>query len=225
VARNEQFQHFVTTLLTCIKDKKVSDVDSLMAVSLPEGRTVAEDLSLQVATIGESLSVRRLQTLEVSQGIVASYVHGAIVPGMGKIGVLVALESAAPAAALGEMGRQVAMHVAAAKPLFLSIADVDSEALARERAIFLEQAKASGRPDAVIEKMVDGRLRKYFEESVLEEQVFVVDGKTKISDVLNEKAKELGHPVHLKGFVRMALGEGIEKVQTDFAAEVQAQIK
>lgn len=225
VARNEKFQKFVAALLALIADKKISTLDALMKASFSDGRTVEEELSLQVATIGESLSIRRLQTLEVKQGVVASYMHGLLVPSMGKIGVLVSLESSASPEALQEIGRQIAMHVAASKPLFLRVADVDSVALAREKDIFLEQAKASGRPDAVIEKMVEGRLRKYFEESVLEEQIFVVDGKTKIGDVLKERSKTLGYPIQLTGFTRIELGEGIEKLQTDFAAEVNAQIQ
>ncbi|MGL6187770.1 MAG: translation elongation factor Ts, partial [Holosporales bacterium] len=160
-----------------------------------------------------------------SKGVVVSYVHGMIAPQMGKIGVLVGLESEASSEELIELGRQVAMHVAAAKPLFLTISDVDAESLRRERDVLSEQAKASGRPQEVVDKMVEGRLRKYFEEVVLEEQIFVIDGKTKISNAVNEKAKLLQSDVQLKGFVRVSLGEGVEKPETDFAAEVNAQIR
>ncbi len=225
VARNEKFQHFVSSLLKIVKDARLSSLDALKKASFGNERTVEEELSLQVATIGESLSLRRLEVLSVSKGVVVSYVHGMIAPQMGKIGVLVGLESEASSEELIELGRQVAMHVAAAKPLFLTISDVDAESLRRERDVLSEQAKASGRPQEVVEKMVEGRLRKYFEEVVLEEQIFVIDGKTKISNAVNEKAKLLQSDVQLKGFVRVSLGEGVEKPETDFAAEVNAQIR
>jgi len=170
------------------------------------------------------MNFRRAKSLSVSQGVVASYMHSATAPGLGKIGVLVALESAGDAAKLTEVGKQIAMHVAAANPLFLTVDSVDGTALDRERAVLTEQASASGKPPAVIEKMVEGRIRKYYEEVVLLEQVFVVDGETKISKVVENAAKTLGVPVKLAGFARYALGEGIEKEQKDFAAEVAAQL-
>ncbi len=225
VARNEKFQQFVSSLLKIVKDARLSSLEALKKAPFGNERTVEEELSLQVATIGESLSLRRLEVLSVSKGVVVSYVHGMIAPQMGKIGVLVGLESEAPSEELVELGRQIAMHVAATKPLFLSVSDVDSESLRRERDVLSEQAKASGRSQEVIEKMVEGRLRKYFEEVVLEEQIFVIDGKTKILNVVNEKTKLLQSNVQLKGFLRVSLGEGVEKPETDFAAEVNAQIR
>ena len=222
VARNEQFQGFVSAVarLALAHD----DVEGLKNAKHPEGGTVAEKLTNLVATIGENMNLRRSKRLSVSQGVVASYVHNAAAPGMGKIGVLVALESAGDAAKLQALGKQIAMHVAAAKPLFLDISSVDGAALERERAVLSEQAAASGKPANVIEKMVEGRIRKYYEEVVLLEQVYVIDGETKISKVIENAAKAAGAPVKLAGFVSFVLGEGIEKEQKDFAAEVAAQL-
>ena len=170
------------------------------------------------------MNFRRAKVLKVANGVVATYIHSATAPGLGKIGVLVALESTGDAAKLLEVGKQIAMHVAAANPLFLSVDSVDGAALDRERAVLTEQASASGKPADVIEKMVEGRIRKYYEEVVLLEQVFVIDGETKISKVVENAAKALGAPVTLTGFARFALGEGIEKEEKDFAAEVAAQL-
>lgn len=178
-----------------------------------------------IATIGENMQLRRSAALEVEQGVVTSYMHTAVKPGLGKIGVLVALKSAADPAKLDELGRQIAMHVAAAQPRYAFISEVDAEALDRERSVLSEQAKASGKPDAIIEKMVEGRLRKFYEEVVLTEQIFVIDGETKIAKVLEKAGKDLGAPIELGGFVRFQLGEGIEKEESDFAAEVAAQLK
>ena len=171
------------------------------------------------------MSFRRAKVLEVSQGLVASYMHGALVPGLGKIGVLVALESSAPTESLEALGKQIAMHIAAARPEFLSVADVDQAALDREKAVLTEQARESGKPEEIIEKMVVGRLRKYYEEVVLTEQVFVIDNETKISKVVENAAKGAGTAIKLTGFVRFELGEGIEKEETDFAAEVAQAVK
>lgn len=226
VGRNDVFQHFVKTLGELILSKKIPTLEILQETLMPHGeRTVEQELAHLVSVIGENMSLRRFDHLAVKQGAVASYVHGTVVPGLGRIGVLVALESTVPQEKLEELGRQIAMHVAAAQPLFLSIADVDPKALAREREILVEQAKATGRPENVIEKMVEGRIRKYFEEVVLEEQIFVVDGQSKVSQVLIDASKVFGAPIHLVGFKRFTLGEGIEKIQTDFAAEVNAQLK
>lgn len=226
VGRNDIFQQFVKTLGALILDKSIPTLEALQQTLMPHGeRTVEQELTHLVAVIGENMSLRRFDHLSVAQGVVASYVHGAVVPGVGRIGVLVALESTAPHEKLEELGRQIAMHIAAAQPLFLSIAEVDAGALARERDVLTEHAKASGRPENVIEKMVEGRLRKYFEEVVLEEQLFVVDGQRKIAQVVADMAKECGAPIHLLAFKRFTLGEGIDKIQTDFAAEVQAQLK
>ncbi len=177
-----------------------------------------------VATIGENMSVRRVVRLEVKTGVVASYMHSALAPGLGKIGVLVGLESTGNADALGAFGRQIAMHIAAANPQALDTKSVDPKALEREREVLREQARTSGKAEAIIDKMVEGRLRKYYEEVVLLEQVYVIDGETKIAKVVENAAKTAGKPIILSGFVRMALGEGIEKEVQDFAAEVAATL-
>ena len=224
VARNETFQNFAATLATLALDG-AGDVEALKAASFPgSGRTVADELTHMVATIGENMTIRRAATLEVSQGVVASYIHTALTPAAGKIGVLVALESAGDAAKLAQLGRQIAMHVAAARPEALSIADVDASALDRERAVLSEQARASGKPEDIIAKMVEGRLRKYYEDVVLLEQVYVIDGESRVKAVVEKAAKDVGAPVKVAGFARFTLGEGIEKEQSDFAAEVAAQL-
>ena len=168
------------------------------------------------------MTVRRSAAISVSPGIVASYIHNAVAPDLGKIGVLVALESSADSEKLMALGKQFAMHVAAANPLALSVDALAPEVVARERAIYADQARQSGKPENVIEKMIEGRLRKFYEESVLLSQVFVIDGETPVAKVLEKAAKDFSAPVRLAGFVRFAVGEGIEKVTTDFAAEVRA---
>ncbi|HVI53030.1 MAG TPA: translation elongation factor Ts [Candidatus Sulfotelmatobacter sp.] len=223
VARNEQFQGFVKSV-AALAVVNGDDIATLKAAKVASGKTLDEELTALIATIGENMNFRRANVLKVSQGVVASYIHSATAPGLGKIGVLVALESAGDVAKLQDVGKQIAMHVAAANPLFLSVAAVDGAALERERAVLTEQASASGKPPAVIEKMVEGRIRKYYEEVVLLEQVFVVDGETKISKVVENAAKTVGAPVALTGFARFALGEGVEKEEKDFAAEVAAQL-
>jgi elongation factor Ts len=223
VARNEAFQNFVRQVADLALAK--GDLDAVKAAAFPgTGRTVAEELTHLVATIGENMSQRRVRRLEVGKGVVVSYVHNALVPGLGKIGVLVALESGGDQGKLTALGKQLAMHVAAANPQFLTIADVDAGSLDRERDVLREQAKASGKSDAIIDKMVEGRLRKYYEEVVLLEQIFVVDGETRIAKVVEAAAKEAGAPIKITAFARFALGEGIEKEQSDFAAEVAAQL-
>ncbi len=225
VARNDQFQAFVTALAPLAIEAD-GDLDKMKALPFPggEGRTVEEQVTHQIATIGENMNLRRISALSVDQGVVAAYMHNAVKPGLGKIGVLVALKSAADPAKLEDLGRQVAMHVAAASPKYAFISEVDAEALDRERSVLTEQAKASGKPDNIIEKMVEGRLRKFYEEVVLVEQIFVMDNETKISKVLEKAGKELGSPIELVGFTRFQLGEGIEKEESDFAAEVAAQL-
>jgi len=224
VARNDQFQGFVSA----VADVALSagdDVEALKKAAFPGvGKSVEEHLTSLIATIGENMNVRRAKRLSVTSGVVASYIHSAVVPGLGKIGVLVALESTGNADRLAELGKQIAMHVAAANPQFLDTSSVDSSALDRERAVLTEQAAASGKPANVIEKMVEGRIRKYYEEVCLLEQIFVMDQENKVSKVVENLAKELGTPVKLTGFARFALGEGIEKEETDFAAEVAAQL-
>ncbi|OIQ90924.1 elongation factor Ts [mine drainage metagenome] len=223
VARNEQFQGFVKSVAATALSNG-DNVETLKAAKVASGKTLDEELTALIATIGENMNFRRAKVLSVSQGVVASYIHSATAPGLGKIGVLVALESAGDAAKLADVGKQIAMHVAAATPLFLNVDSVDGAALERERAVLTEQAAASGKPANVIEKMVEGRIRKYYEEVVLLEQVFVIDGETKISKVVENAAKDVGAPVKLVGFARFALGDGIEKEEKDFAAEVAAQL-
>jgi len=223
IARNPQFQAMVLQAAE-IAAAKEHTVESLAQAPFKgEAATLSEEITRLIAVIGENMNLRRVERLSVANGVVATYVHNATTPGLGRIGVLVALESTGDAAKLQDLGRKIAMHVAAATPQSLDVASLDPLALERERAVLVDQARASGRPEEVIQKMVEGRVRKFYEEVVLLEQVFVMDGKTKIADVVEQFAKEIGTPVLLKGFVRYNLGEGIEKEETDFAAEVQAQ--
>ncbi len=219
VARNEAFQGFAKEVAQIALDTG-ADLESLKKQKHVDGATVEDKLTHHIATIGENMTIRRVAQLTVPQGIVASYVHNAVAPSLGKIGVLVALESSADAVKLQELGKQIAMHVAAARPEALTVADVDAKALERERSVLADQARASGKPEEIIAKMVEGRIRKYYEEVVLMEQVYVVDGETRISKVIENASKTLGAPVKLAGFVRYQLGEGIEKTADDFAAEV-----
>jgi elongation factor Ts len=222
VARNEAFQNFVRTVTEIALDVG-DDIEALKRAPFPgTGRTVAEELTHMIATIGENMALRRVRRLEVPHGVVVSYVHNALTAGLGKIGVLVALESTGDAQKLAALGRQLAMHVAAANPLFLDVASVDTSALDRERNVLREQALAEGKPEAIVDKMVQGRLRKYYEDVVLLEQTYVIDGENKVTKVIEAAAKDIGAPVRVTGFVRFVLGEGIEKEQTDFAAEVAA---
>ena len=224
VGRNDQFQGFVSAVAKVALEKG-GDIEVVKNAEFPgAGKSVGDQLTALIATVGENMNLRRAIRLEVSQGIVATYVHSAIAPGLGKIGVLVALESAGDTAKLEALGKQIAMHVAAANPLFLDSSSVDQSALEREKAVLTEQAQASGKPAAVIEKMVEGRIRKYYEEVCLLDQVFVIDQENKISKVVENAAKDVGAPIKLTGFVRFALGEGIEKEEKDFAAEVAAQL-
>jgi len=224
VARNDAFQDFVRNV-TKSALATGDDVAALAAAAYPTGGTSAEALTALVAKIGENMTLRRAVVLKVSAGAVATYVHSSVAPGLGKIGVLVALESTGDVEKLNALGRQIAMHIAATNPISLDIASVDPAALAREKAILSEQAAASGKPPAVVEKMVEGRIRKFYEESVLLEQVYVVDGETRIKDVVAKAAADVGAPVKLVAFRRFGLGEGIEKKESDFAAEVAAQLK
>ncbi|MCC6597377.1 MAG: elongation factor Ts [Alphaproteobacteria bacterium] len=218
VARNESFQAFVTQVAQ--KAVGIHGADELLALELEGGKAVSTALTDLIAKIGEHMTVRRADSLEVSQGAVVGYIHGALSEDAGKIGVLVALESSAPAEKLQAAGKQIAMHVAAANPQFLDVSSVDTSALEREKDVLRAQAKASGKPDDIIEKMLDGRLRKYYEEVCLTEQIFVIDGETKISKFLGKIGQDVGAPVKLTGFIRFQLGEGIEKEEEDFAAEV-----
>jgi elongation factor Ts len=221
VAKNEIFQDFVRNVAK-LALQHGTDVDALGAAQYPEGGTVQEKLTDNIAKIGENQSLRRAAVLEVSEGAIVSYVHNQVVPGLGKIGVLVALESAAPAERLAALGKQIAMHVAAAHPLALSAEDLSAELVERERAIAMEKAKESGKPQNIIEKMVEGGLAKFRKDNALLSQLFVMDNKTPVAEVVASAAREAGTGIALKGFVRFQLGEGIEKKQEDFAAEVAA---
>ncbi len=224
VGRNEKFQEMVKAV-TRVSLTVGDDVAALKAATLDDGLTVEAGLVNLIATIGENMNLRRAKRLQVSQGVVVGYVHNALTAGLGKIGVLVSLESSGPAEALNALGKQIALHVAAANPQALDISSVSAADLDRERSILSEQARASGKPEAIIEKMVEGRIRKYYEEVVLLEQISMIDGESKVSVVVEKAAKEIGHPIKLTGFVRFQLGEGIEKETSDFAAEVAAAVK
>ncbi len=217
VSRNAEFQAFVQKVAEAALD--ASDVEALAQADV-DGKPVADALTGLIAKIGENMALRRMEKLEVSQGQVVPYVHSALTDGMGKIGVLVALESSADAAVLQDLGKKIAMHVAAANPQALDRDSVDSEIIERERNVLIEQAKESGKPAEIAEKMVVGRINKYYSEICLLEQVFVIDGENKIADVVAAAAKEAGAEIKLTGFVRMQLGEGIEVEEEDFAAEV-----
>jgi elongation factor Ts len=220
VARNDSFQELVRRVAALAPAAK-GDVEALRAMTVPEtGRTVDEEVRQAVGVIGENITLRRTGYVAVGEGAIASYLHNQLSPGLGRIAVLVALKGAGDKARLAELGRQLAMHVAAANPQSVDVGGLDPAAVERERAIFADQARASGKPENIIAKMVEGRLRKFYEESVLLEQVYVVDTEKRVKEVVAAAAKELGSPVEIAGFVRMALGEGIEKKQDDFAAEV-----
>ncbi|MBC8131249.1 MAG: elongation factor Ts [Rhizobiaceae bacterium] len=222
VARNEAFQTIVRTVaeVGLATDGTVDAVAS--ATYTGTSKTVAETITEAVGTIGENMTLRRSATLTVSDGVVATYIHNQVADGLGKMGVLVALESAGDMTALLAFGRQVAMHVAATNPLALNAADVDQAVAEREKAIFIEQARESGKPDAIIEKMVEGRMRKFYEEVVLLSQAFVINPDLTVEKALKEAEKDFGAPATITGFVRFALGEGIEREKSDFAAEVAA---
>jgi elongation factor Ts len=227
VARNELFQAFVRTVagLAAAGD---GDVEALRQTPYPgTGRTVAEELTELVGRIGENLVLRRVARLAVGQGLVASYVHNSLAPGLGKIGVLVALDTTAAGEVPATLGRQLAMQVAAATPLYLDIAAVPAAALERERAVLREQAGGSGKSVDIVERMVEGRLRKFYEDYVLLEQIFVIDGegKNRVGKVVEAAAKAAGAPIRVTGFERFQLGEGLDKPTTDLAADVAAQLK
>ena len=221
VAKNEQFQDFARTVANLALEHG-DDVEALGAAQYPGGGTVAEALTDNIAKIGENQSLRRAAVLEVSEGAVVPYIHNAVAPGLGKIGVLVALESGAPAQTLQSLGKQIAMHIAAANPLALNGDSLDPALVERERAIAMEKAKESGKPQNIIEKMVEGGLAKFRKENALLSQLFVMDNKTPVAEVLSSAAKEAGTGIEIASFVRFQLGEGIEKKQDDFAAEVAA---
>ncbi len=223
VARNEQFQDMVSTIATLAL--KADDTEKLSSMPYGSGDvSVADHLKEMVGSIGENMVLRRSQNLTVSNGAIGSYMHNAVAPGLGKIGVLVALESKGDKDKLEELGRKLAMHVAAANPLAVTQDDIDPGIIERESAVLAEQAKESGKPENIIDKMVEGRLRKYYEEVALMSQVYVVDGESKVEDALKAAEADVGAPVKVAGFLRHALGEGIEKKEGDFAAEVAAVV-
>jgi elongation factor Ts len=221
VAKNEQFQAFVRTVAGLVLDSE-GDEQALLASAWPDGGTVEEKLTSNIATIGENQSLRRLARVRVGKGTVVSYVHNAAAPGLGKIGVLVALESEADGSALEALGKQLAMHIAAANPLALRGEDLDPAMVERERAIAVEKAAETGKPADIVAKMVDGAIAKFRKENALLSQLFVIDNKTKVEDVIAAEAKNAGSPIALSAYVRFQLGEGIEKKESDFAAEVAA---
>ena len=221
VAKNEQFQGFVREVAK-LALATGGDVEALGNAAYPGGGTVAEALTNNIAKIGENQSLRRSSVLEVGEGAVVSYVHNAAAPGLGKIGVLVALESSADATVLQSLGKQIAMHIAAANPLALDAADLDPALVERERAIAMEKAAESGKPANIVEKMVEGTIAKFRKENALNSQLFVMDNKTPVGDVIAAAAKDAGAVITLKAFERFQLGEGIAKATSDFAAEVAA---
>ena len=227
VARNELFQAFVRAVAALAVDGN-GDVEALKQAPYPgTGRTVAEELTELIGRIGENMVLRRAARLAVGKGAVASYVHNSLGPGIGKIGVLVALESEAQGEAIETLGRQLAMQVAAANPQYLDIAAVPPSAIERERAVLLEQARGTAKTEEIAARMVEGRLRKFYEDTVLLEQLFVIDGegKNRVAKVIEAAAKAAGKPIKVTGFVRFQLGEGIDKPTTDLAAEVAATLQ
>lgn len=226
VARNEQFQQLVRDVAQTALSTDGA-VGTLSSSTLAGGaKSVADTITDAIATIGENISLRRSAMMEVGKGVVASYMHNAAGDGLGKIGVLVALQSEGDAGALAAIGKQVAMHVAATNPLAATRDEIPADIAEREKAIFVEQARESGKPENIIEKMVEGRMRKFYEESVLLSQTFVIDGESTVEQAIKAAEKDAGAPIELKGFVRMALGEGIDKGESDdFAAEVAAMAK
>ncbi|MEA3052718.1 MAG: elongation factor Ts [Sphingomonadales bacterium] len=221
VSKNEQFQDFVRTV-TSLALQGSGNVEGLLAAQWPAGGTVEEKLTANISTIGENQALRRSAVLQVSDGVVVSYVHNAVKPGLGKIGVLVALEGSGDKEQLTTLGKQLAMHIAAASPLALRGDELDPSLIERERAIASEKAAESGKPADIVAKMVDGAMAKFRKENALMSQLFVMDNKTKVEDVIAAEAKRIGSAISLNAYVRFQLGEGIEKKESDFAAEVAA---
>ena len=224
VAKNDIFQEYVedAAKVALATNGEVCDMKTFACAKC--NKSFEERLTDMIAKIGENMNLRRAKVLSVENGVVASYMHSALRPNLGRIGVLVALESTADKAKLAELGKHIAMHIAASNPLFKDVASVDAAAVERERAVFAEQAKASGKPENIIEKMVEGRIRKYYEEVVLEEQTYIMDNEKKVKQVIADAAKELGAEVVLKDYACFKLGEGLQKKEEDFAAEVAAQL-
>jgi elongation factor Ts len=221
VARNPEFQQLASSIAQAALSTDGS-LPAIFGANVAGGVKVEDAIKSAIATIGENMSLRRAASITVNEGAVASYVHSAIAPGLGKIGVIVGLESAGNAEKLGQIGKQVAMHVAAASPLAVRSEEIDPAVVKRERAVFAEQARESGKPDAIIEKMVDGRMRKFYEEVVLLTQAFVVDSEKTVEQALKSAEATVGAPIKVTEFIAFRLGEGVEKAESDFAAEVAA---
>ena len=224
VAKNDKFQDFVRKTTEVALGQSADDVEALKSAAYPDGGTVADKLTDNVATIGENQQIRRMQTVSVNGGVIVPYVHNAAADGLGKIGVLVALESEGDKAQLTQLGKMLGMHIAAAFPQALTAEQLDPEVIERERKIAAEKAAESGKPEAVQAKMVDGAVAKYAKENALLSQVYVIDNKTPIAQVVEAAAKDVGAKVALVDYVRFQLGEGIEKEESDFAAEVAAAV-
>lgn len=222
VAKNEQFQDFVRSVTEVALNEGMTDVAQLAEAAYPGGGSVQDKLVNNIATIGENQALRRVGAVSVSQGLVVDYVHNAAAPGLGKIGVLIALEGDAPEDKLRELGKQIAMHAAAAFPVALDASGIPADVLDRERKIAAEKAAESGKPADIVAKMVDGAVAKFAKENALLSQIFVIDNKTPIAEVVAKAAKDCGSTIKLVDYVRFQLGEGIEKEESDFAAEVAA---
>jgi elongation factor Ts len=225
VAKNSKFQEFVSNAVKLGSELGAKDADAtldqLLAMNIGS-QSVQSTLTDLIAVIGENLVVRRIKTISVQNGVVATYAHSTVAPGLGKIGVLVALESPGDQAILVEFGKKIAMHIAAASPKYLNVSDVPADVIEHERSILLEQVQGSDRPAAVLEKMIEGRLRKFYEDVVLNEQAYIIDNKKNISSAVSDLSKELNAPVSISGFVRFALGDGIQKAEANFADEVMS---
>ena len=222
VARNELFQNFVKNCSNLVLSNK-SDINALKKLPFPDtDRSVDQELNNNIATIGENMNIRRVEYLEVSEGVIASYIHNKIAEDLGKLGVIVAIESHVKKTQLLDVGKQIAMHIAATSPKALNIEDLDNDLVKREKEVLIDQAMSTGKPKEIAEKMVQGRLHKFFQEVVLNEQVSVIDGETKIKDVIKKLSNDLGTEVKIKDFKILKLGEGIEVAENDFAAEVAA---
>jgi elongation factor Ts len=221
VARNEEFQKLVSAIAEAALETD-GTLAAVQAAKMPDGATVEEAIKSAIGTIGENMTLRRAAMVSAPDGTVASYVHSSVAPGLGKIGVIVGMQSSGDNAKLDGIGRQVAMHVAASSPLAVRVEELDPEVVARERAVYAEQARESGKPDAIIEKMVEGRLRKFYEEVVLLSQAFVIDTDKTVAQALKDAEADVGGPIEVQAFAVFRLGEGVEKQESDFAAEVAA---
>lgn len=225
VARNEQFQNLVRDVAEIALQSDGTVASILATQSANSGKPVEATITDAVATIGENMTLRRVAKTSVSQGVVASYVHNSVAPNLGKIGVLVGMESSGDADKVAALGKQIAMHIAASSPMALGPDDLDPAVVERERSVLIDQAKASGKPEGVVEKMVEGRIRKFYEEVTLLKQTFVIDPDVTVEGALDRLAKEIGADVKLSSFILFKLGEGVEKEESDFAAEVAAAVK